>query len=370
MTVYILSILLLLSFSLLELTVTMSSYTKRAMTLFVYAFLVLQVGLRWETGTDWNNYLAHFQSITNLASASPSLLSPEYGYGIAIWLVKLVFPSYTAFLLIHAAVYYYLIFDSLKRYTGILFLPLMLFYCFTMGITGSNRELLALAVGIYAIRYIYDGKLAYFFLLVTLACMFHYSAVILLLFPLFTLKIRPAILLILLACSIVIGVSALPMKAFLAVGTLIGGPELSKAAFYLANSANSLKDTGLSILGLIKRLFLLSLFLYNRRFLSDKMKYYNIMLNAYVAGAVIYFIFASSLVIIVSRGSLYFDVFEPLLLASQVYLLKRQSNKLVFASALCVLSFMIFFQSIAGYPDLFIPYKGLFINSDYSRMMY
>jgi hypothetical protein len=370
MTVYIFSILLLLTFALLELTVTMSPYTKRAMAILVYAFLVLQVGLRWETGTDWNNYLEHFQSITTFASASPSLLSPEYGYNIAIWLVKLALPNYTAFLLIHAAVYYYLIFDSIKRYTGILFLPLMLFYCFTMGVTGSNRELLALAIGIYALRYIYNWKLTYFFLLVTLACMFHYSAVILLFFPLFKAKVRPAILLVILGCSILLGVSSLPVKAFFAVGTLIGGPELSKATFYLANSANSLKDTGLSILGLIKRFLLLSIFLYNRRFLSDKIKYYNIMLNAYVVGAVIYFIFASSLVIIVSRGSLYFDVFEPLLLASQVYLLKRPFNKIVLASALCALSFLIFFQSIAGYPDLFIPYKGLFINRDYSRMMY
>lgn len=370
MTVYIVSIFLLLILSLLESNVKMSPYTKRALALFTYLFLVFQVGLRWETGTDWNNYFEHFQSINTFASASPSLLSPEYGYNIAIWLIKLFFSSYTAFLLIHAAVYYYLIFNSLQRYTGMLFLPLMLFYCFTMGVMGSNRELLALAIGLYALRYVWDGQLIRFFMLVGLACMFHYSAVILLLFPLFRRTIRPSVLVSILGCSVAIGMSSLPMKVFFTVGNLIGGPELSKTAFYLANSADSLKDSGLSILGLLKRIFLLSLFLYNRRFLTDRMKYYNVMLNAYVAGAVIYFIFASTLVIIVSRGSLYFDVFEPLLLASQVYLLKRPSNRIVLASALCGLSFIIFFQSIAGYPDLFIPYKGLFINSDYSRIMY
>ena len=356
--------------SCVELNVAISPATKKALTLFVYVFLVLQMGLRWETGTDWNNYLQHFEFIDTFSSASPTLTSPEYGYNIAVWLFKLVTSSYSSFLAIHAAVYYYLIINSIKRYTGILFLPLMVFYCVTMGVTGSNRELIAAAIGLYSLRYIYDGKRIYFFLLVALACMFHLSALILLLFPLFNRKIRPAMLLLLLVCSIAIGASRLPQLIFFSGGNLLGGLALLKAEYYLRGSQNSLLDSGLTVSGLVKRLVLLTLFYCNRRALSEKLRYYNVMLNAYIAGVSLYFIFANSLLIIVSRGDLYFNVLEPLLLASQVHLLTRRSSRLIMASVLCVLSFVFFFQSIALYPDLFLPYKGLFINTDYSRSMH
>jgi hypothetical protein len=370
MTIYILSILLLFALSYLELNVAMSPATKKALSLFVYVFLVLQVGLRWETGTDWDPYLQRFESIDSFSSALPSLMSPEYGYNIAVWLVKLVFSGYSAFLLIHATVYYYLIFNSVKRYTGMLFLPLMLFYCYTMGVEGSNKELIAVAIGLYALRYICDGRKIYFFLLIALACMFHTSAAILLLFPLFNRKIRLRMLLLLLVCSIAIGASQLPVLIFTIIGNSLGEGESLKVIHYLGYSTDPYLNTGLSIAGLVKRIVLLTLFFYNRRALSEKLRYYNVMLNGYIAGVMIYFLFANSLLIMVARGDLYFNVLEPLLLASQVHLLTRRSSRLVMASALCVFSFILFFQSISPYPDLFLPYKGLFINNDYFRTMH
>jgi hypothetical protein len=126
----------------------------------------------------------------------------------------------------------------------------------------------------------------------------------------------------------------------------------------------------LSITGLVKRVLLLTLFVYNRRSLSEKLRYYNLMLNSYIAGILLYCLFANSLLIIVSRGDLYFNVLEPLLLASQVHLVTRRSNRLVMASALCVLSLFFFFQSISPYVEVFLPYKGLIINKDYSRSVY
>jgi hypothetical protein len=347
----------------------MSPATKKALSLFVYVFLVLQIGLRWETGVDWDNNLQIFESIDSISAVTPSIMSPEYGYNLAVWLVKIFFSGYSAFLLIHATVYYYLIFNSVKRYTGILFLPLMLFYCITIGYTGSNRELIAVAIGLYALRYICDGKVIYFFLLVALACTFHYSAVILLLFPLFNRRIRPSTLLLLLACSIAIGASRLPQLCFSTIGNLLGGVELVKAQYYLNTAPDSIIDSGLTVFGLAKRIVLLTLFFYNRRFISEKLRYYNVMLNAYITGVALYFLFANSLTIIVGRGNMYFDALEPLLLASQVYLLKQRSSKLVMASTLCVLSFFFFFKSISLYPELFLPYKGIFINNDYMRTM-
>jgi hypothetical protein len=177
-------------------------------------------------------------------------------------------------------------------------------------------------------------------------------------------------LLLLLVCSIAIGASQLPVLMFSRIGNSMGELESYKVAHYLGYSTDSLLDSGLSIAGLVKRIVLLTLFFYNRKALSEKLRYYNVMLNAYIAGIVIYFLFANSLLIIVSRGDLYFNVLEPLLLASQMHLLMQRSSRLIAASVLCVLSFIFFFQSISPYPDLFLPYKGLFINNNYSRTMH
>jgi len=362
--------MLLFTLSCFELNIAISPSSKKALSLFVYVFLVLQMGLRWETGTDWDNYLQHFQITDSFSLVPSTTTSPELGYNTAVWLIKLVFSSYSSFLVIHAAVYYYLVFNSIKRYTEILFLPLMLFYCVTIGFEGSNRELIAVAIGLYAFRYIYDGKLTYYYLLAVLACMFHYSAILLFLIPLFNQKLRPGTVFTLLTCSIAFGVSQLPQWVFSTVSNMIGGAAVVKAVYYLGNTSDSLLDSGLSIAGLVKRLVLLTLFYYNRRALSEKLGYYNIMLNAYTAGVVLYFLFANSLLVIVNRGDLYFNVLEPLLLASQVYLITQRSSKLIAATVLCVLSFIFFFQSISPFYDLFMPYSGLVINRGYYRTVH
>jgi len=94
------------------------------------------------------------------------------------------------------------------------------------------------------------------------------------------------------------------------------------------------------------------------------------MLNGYIVGIAFYFLFADSLLIMVSRASLFFNVMEPLLIASQICLFAKKENKMAIITVLMIFSFFFFFQSITTYSDLFLPYKGIFINSDYSRIMH
>jgi hypothetical protein len=370
MTIYTLTILLLLSLSLLEVTLPLSPGLKRALYLLAYLLLIFQVGLRWETGTDWDHYLAQFEAVTDFSSTAPSLSSPEYGYNISVWLIKSISSNYSVFLLLHAAIFFALVFNSIGRYTGILCLPLMLFYAETMGVMGSNRQLIAVAIGFFGLRYLYDGQIYRFLFFVALACMFHTSAIILLLFLIFRTPIRTRAVCLIVVAAIAIGLSPLPQLLFSRVGDLLGGDEFTKASYYLANSPMSLSDSGLSSLGLIKRICFLALFLQNRTSLSARLKYYNLMLNGYIVGVALYFACARSLLIVVSRGSLYFDILEPLLLASQLIVLRQKSSRVIVAGALCVAAFLFFFQSISLYPELFIPYKGIVINTRYSRLLY
>jgi hypothetical protein len=359
MTVYILTIVLLLYLYYVEVNVTMSSALKRTLLILAYAVLVLQIGLRWEIGTDWDAYFEHFEAVSDFSSAAPSLTSPEYGYNVCVWLTKLLVPNYSVFLVLHAVIYYLLIFNSIQRYTGMLYLPLMVFYAETMGVMGSNRQLIAVAIGLFALRYIESGQRTRFLLLVGLAFMFHSSALLLLLFLFLRASFRSSTIFLALAGAIVFGLSPLPEMLFSEAGNLLGGALVAKAAYYLAAGQTSIGESGLTVIGLVKRIVFLALFLHNRAYLSSRLRYYNLMFNGYVVGLVFYFACARSLLIVVNRGSLYFDILEPILLTSHVMLLTRKANRMALATALCVASVVFFFQSIAPYPSEFIPYRDV-----------
>ena len=368
MIIYFLTILILFAFSFLEDNYRVTSGLKKSMIYFSYFILVSQVGLRWETGTDWMSYYNHFSLFSNFTSLF--LSDFEYGYGLFVWLIKSIFPYYSIFLLFHAIIYYFLIFKSFKRYTPNLYLSLLLFYTLSMGVMGSNRQLIALAICIYAVKFIIDKKPFVFLLLIFLAVLFHTTALIFVIYYFLNRNIKPVPFLSILVFAFIIGKTQLPLLIFSGLGNLVGGQISYRTFAYTEGAKDVLSNASLSIIGLLKRLVFLSIFYYNRKYLRERLIYYNILLNGYYIGLVIYFLFASSLLIIVNRGSVYFTIMEPLLIASQMLMLKGKDTKLVGLIILLVFSIFFFFQSIATYPDLFIPYKGIFINSDYHRYLY
>jgi uncharacterized YccA/Bax inhibitor family protein len=173
-----------------------------------------------------------------------------------------------------------------------------------------------------------------------------------------------------LAGSIIIGNTSLPVTAFSLIGDRLGVREAAKIIAYLEAANDALAVVKLTLLGLFKRLLFIFIFYYNRKKISEILPYYNLMLNGYISGLAIYFLFSNSLLIMVNRGSLYFNMMEPLLLSSQICLYTRKENRVVISFVLLLLSFLLFFQSISPYSDLFLPYKGIFINSDYFRIMH
>jgi len=363
MIVYIITIVLLFIFAISEENFRLSSGVKRSMAFISFVFLVLQVGLRWETGTDWEPYYYHFISFSGVPSI---ILSDfEYGYGLFEYIVKQLSDDYSVFLVLHAVIYYFLVFKGLNRYTSNFYLTLMLFYTLTIGILGSNRQLLALAICLYSVRFVMEKKPILFFLSVFIATFFHTTALFFAVYYFLNRDVKPVVFISILVGAIVIGKTPIPSIIVTFFSELIGGNILYKASVYSETSL-----VKLSIIGLFKRLTFLAIFYYTRNQLKEKVSYYNIMFNGYFIGIIFYFLFADSLLILVNRGSLYFNLMEPLLIASQMLLLKRNGSNLVGVSILIVVSFVFFFQSISAYSDLFLPYKGIFINTDFQRHLY
>jgi hypothetical protein len=134
------------------------------MSFIVYALFVFQVGTRWQTGTDWAAYWIHYQDTNSVSDVYYSLTGFEQGYSYFVLIVKQLWNNYTVYLSIHALIYYFLIFTAFKRLTPYLFITLMVFYATTMGVMGANRQLLALSICLYALRYITDKNTLKFFL--------------------------------------------------------------------------------------------------------------------------------------------------------------------------------------------------------------
>ena len=177
MLIYIITFIVLLIFSFIELRVNVSAIQHRGMAFFVYSLLVFQVGLRWQTGTDWESYLLHFEEITNISDVFLTVTGFEQGYSFFVLIIKSIWNSYTAFLLAHAIIYYALVFSAFKKFSPYLFISILVFYATNMGVLGANRQLIALGICLYALRYVVDRNVIKFFLLIGLAFLFHSTAI-------------------------------------------------------------------------------------------------------------------------------------------------------------------------------------------------
>jgi hypothetical protein len=236
-----------------------------------------------------------------------------------------------------------------------------------MGLMGSNRQLIALAICIYSMRYIVEKTPVKFFISILLAVNFHITAILFVVYYFINSEIKPRTIIIILGSTLIIGRFNLPILSFSYMANLFGGNTETKALMYLNGIKTYQALNNPSIFGLVKRILFLAVFYYNRKRISEKLAYYNLMLNGYIIGLAFYFMFASSLLIVVSRGSVFFNIMEPLLIASQLCIFKKKGNVVILLLIALVFSILFLFQSIRSYPDLFLPYKGIFINSDFQR---
>lgn len=368
MSIYNITMAILLMFSYVEIS-GIGSKAKRAMLFIAFFIFVTQVGLRWETATDWNSYRNHFeQEHTWESLLLNAAIGFEIGYGIFVWFVHAISENYTVFLFIHALVFYLLIFKAVNRLSHYKIITLMLFYAIMIGFTGSNRQLLAIAICLSSLTYAIDKQLKRFLLCIFIAALFHTSALLFSIYYLLNRDLKRYTILILITFSIFIGFSSVPSSVFGGIAGIFGETFRFKAEFYLDDSNHGPDD--LSVFGLIRRILVLFIGLCLYRPIIRRAPIFRVFFNGYLMGLIFYFMFANSLLVLVSRGSLYFSVMEAFILASVPVALKDDLSKKIALGALFLYSIIAFYQSINTYPDLFIPYKGIFINSGYERNLY
>lgn len=160
-----------------------------------YLILVCLAGLRYKVGGDTYNYMYMHDLLPNLAS----LFSTEVGIAKLqpLWLVfsataKSIGDDFYIFQFLHAITVNTVIFQFIQnntrfRHTGILLYSFSLFPVFNFEIL---RESLAICCFLVSIRYYTNNNWIRYYLLTTLAFLFHFSAVFLYLLP-FIKTIQP-----------------------------------------------------------------------------------------------------------------------------------------------------------------------------------
>lgn len=370
MEVYILTVLLIFILGFFDLMIELSNIQKKILIIFLYFVIVIQIGLRWETGTDWIPYLENYEASNDYSVVIlNSLVGFEIGYGTFVYFIKKIFDSYSAFLFLHAILFYLVVFRTAKKYSPFFFVSIIFFYATTLGVVGSNRQLLAIIICLLGLDFVFEKKIFKFFAVIFFASLFHTTAFLFGIYYFFNRNFKTITVLIVLTLSFIIGKTGLPFLFFSKFGGIFGELASSKAVAY-SEGSDAAMETGLGVIGLLKRLILIGIFTYNYSFLNKQLSYYKVLYNGYVFGMVIYFLFASSLVILVNRGSLYFNIMESFLISCQFLVFYKRLDRVFLYFILLIISIVFLFQSISGYPDLFDPYKSLYYNSDFKREMH
>lgn len=159
----------------------LTSLAKNKITMKILGFLTILIptvvaAIRENVGTDYNNYVDIFNGI-------PIRDNLEIGFTTLVDVIKLFSDNVTILFFILQWLISYFILKTLlyyKKYINVglgMFIFMMLFY-----LTGLNimRQMAAVSIGLYAIRFIFEKNLFLFSLFILFGMSFHMSEIILL----------------------------------------------------------------------------------------------------------------------------------------------------------------------------------------------
>lgn len=353
MLVYYFMVLLLFFIALV-----MSINKQRSLPLFLFLFVlfVLHDGLRWDTGTDWDNYYNYFQHC--LYNRWEHF---EVGYCILSELIREITDSYTVFLFVHAFIIWQLIFLVIWRFSPFPFLSVYLLYCLMLPLLGMNRQYIALALCVFSVIFIYRRKIIPFLLLIALAFTFHKSALCFIftyfLFRKFSTKFYICLLVFVVVVSFTGVIDKIPIFQFVA------GDELtSKQLSYYIGNTNS-RTIFSSLLGIIRMLFWFALAF--PLFVRTNDRKFILLFNIYFCYIIFYWLFNGSIFqIFVSRALVYFTIFEIFIIPFIYRELKYSTNRPILLIFLFIYTSMLLYKNITFYTignvNPFIPYKFFF----------
>lgn len=365
MNIYYLIYIVFAFFSFIELRSKQDSRVVALVVLLGYILILIMGAIRWKTGTDWDEYYYFFASNHTLKDYVESDAAMEVGYRLLNFVTRCIYPSFSILLMIATtfSVYTYANYcraSGFNRYPATL---LLLFWCIMpFGGIFCTRQIIANMICILSLQYVIRGQSKKFLALVAIACTFHISAVICLA-SYFIYKqefTKKKVIVALLAFCIGGGFIGLFVNFLI---DSYSGYIITKLIIY--NSEEYAMEQSSLVMGTIKRLLTLPLFVVYRKYIQeDKYKrIYDGCLNLYIFGTCVYYLFALGNLGQLVRMSVYFQFFElPL-----SYLILCRTKNIVLILFIMAYCGMKIYSSLSGYPDLYVPFETIF-DSTYKQV--
>lgn len=355
-------------------TFDLIAYRKKNINLFglLCSFLALLglIGLRYETGTDWLPYKDNYENVANGGTPNDHF---ESGYSVLVSFFVAMGASYTTFMFFYTGLYLLLFFNFFFKTKNPNILVLLFYSSYIIGLMGAARQILAISICLNAYYFLVKQKNGKFFLWTLLAATIHYSALVFIVLFLLKNKINyssEAIKKLILFIFLFYMMAPFMLGLFANIFST-SAQVVDQLLVYSVSEGNTnfvAKDNVAIGLMFIKRfiLFFLVVYFFGKN-LTVPINY--IAFNAYSIGLVIF----SSLYFLAPaigvRLSLYFNVFDIVLLS---YFVNKDKDKV---SRVFVFFFILIFSSeriitsLNYDSDLLVPYKGLFINENLSRVL-
>jgi hypothetical protein len=338
-----------------------------------YIILVLFVGLRWETGNDWPNYYSYYK---HFPAVPEEVGSFEPGFSALTAVIKATGLPFWGFNLIYCATYLALMFLSFRRDNFVVsgWIVLQLYSPFIFGLMGTTRQVMAMAICMFGMRYLLSRNLVKFLLCVAIASLFHISALsFLLAWPVARYRLSLTRVWIIFCALLIASILHIGTVAFNAVQEKVAILRLVTLEDRLqleqeSNPEEFNNATGpiATVLQLTGRFALLALFLVCfRMFREDSDQLY---LKLYLLSILIVVLLSGTVLVLANRVALYFSIFQIHLLALMTRRLPAQWMRAACCSILIGLSAArLWTATHLLRPQIFVPYKGVFINQDVKR---
>lgn len=339
----------------------LSLMQKNLVFIFLLVFWWFLESFRWESGTDFYIYYSNF---SNIKESTIETNRFELGYNLLIIFFRdYMHLSFYTFSAVYYAIVFLLYYFSIKKASPDSILFIFIFFCLSIGLMGSTRQLMALSIMFFATVYFLEHKKLWFILFVFLASMFHRTIIVCLIYIIFTNNIRYKYWLYLIGFAVFAQLSG--MNSLLSEKVILLLPKAFSERYlgYLSIAHQNSISVIVFISGICRRILPVVLFFLYRDVLNRSVKtnHLEFILNVLFFSLFAYIILSFDFTFIISRISIYFIIFEVFFYSILITIFVKE-KKYTYVSALFILFFILAYKGIINYPELFLPYKTIFFT--------
>jgi hypothetical protein len=332
--------------------------------------IVLLVGLRWETGTDWEPYYRIFYTNDTSADYDMATFGIDYGYLAFNQLVYLFTQDMTVFLILSALLAVGLVYIFIEKST--LFPCMGVYLLYTSYIIthfmGSNRRMIAIGFVCVAFGYLRKErslleKWPAWTLPLAGAWAMHRTS--LAAAPLMFISKRQwptIVVLAALVASLALGLLGVPFAILQWMGAVLsdytGIAAINKLVFYTSDEATlsaNLDVNRQALFGVLKRSTVLAIFIAYMHYQRPS-TYATQLYNIFLVGCILYFAMVGSPIFQII--STYFSIVEIVLLPIIFQSLKQM--KAPFVIYLLAVPLLLLLSSLIPYMELYVPYRSIY----------